>query len=161
TVAIISGPCLGGGLECALACDYRLVVDDPRTQLGLPEIELGLLPAWGGTQRLPRVVGLERSLRMILGRKRLNARDPLHWGVAGAVGDSDAHVSTGLCRLVEQARRVPKRPKQGLPLRDWRQKVAESNPLGRLLIFRGARRQLRERVPDDMPAPGEALEAVR
>src|SRR5438067_498359 len=58
TVAVIHGPCLGGGLEFALACDYRLVLDQPGTQLGLPEIQLGLIPGWGGTQRLPRVVGL-------------------------------------------------------------------------------------------------------
>ena len=67
TVAAIHGPCLGGGLELALACDYRLVFDRANTQLGLPEVELGLLPGWGGTQRLPRVVGLERALQMILG----------------------------------------------------------------------------------------------
>ena len=66
TLAAISGPCLGGGLELALACDYRLVFDKPRTQLGLPEVELGLLPGWGGTQRLPRIIGLERALRVIL-----------------------------------------------------------------------------------------------
>ncbi len=67
TMAIIHGACLGGGLELALACDYRVVVEDGKTQLGLPEVRLGLLPAWGGTQRLPRVVGLERALRLILG----------------------------------------------------------------------------------------------
>src|SRR3989442_61844 len=55
TVAVIHGPCLGGGLELALACAYRVVVDQASTQIGLPEIELGLLPGWGGTQRLPRV----------------------------------------------------------------------------------------------------------
>lgn len=74
TVAMISGPCLGGGLELALACDYRLVFDKGSTQLGLPEVTLGLLPGWGGTQRLPRVVGLERALQMILSGKRLDAR---------------------------------------------------------------------------------------
>ncbi|HZT79225.1 MAG TPA: enoyl-CoA hydratase-related protein, partial [Gemmataceae bacterium] len=55
TVAVVVGPCLGGGLELALACDYRAAIDHPKTQFGLPEIELGLLPGWGGTQRLPRV----------------------------------------------------------------------------------------------------------
>src|SRR5262249_3549602 len=54
TIIIVKGPCLGGGLEFALACDYRLVIDDPKTQLGLPEVELGIIPGWGGTQRLPR-----------------------------------------------------------------------------------------------------------
>ena len=52
TVAVIHGPCLGGGLEFALACDYRLVIDHPKTRLELPEIKLGLIPGWGGTQRL-------------------------------------------------------------------------------------------------------------
>src|SRR5205823_5691100 len=72
TVAVVHGPCLGGGLEFALACDYRVVLDQPGTQIGLPEIELGLVPGWGGTQRLPRVVGLERALRVILQRHRLD-----------------------------------------------------------------------------------------
>ena len=85
TVAMISGACLGGGLELALACDYRVAVDQPRTQLGLPEIELGLLPAWGGTQRLPLVVGLERALQMILGGRRLSAPEALAWGLVDAV----------------------------------------------------------------------------
>jgi 3-hydroxyacyl-CoA dehydrogenase/enoyl-CoA hydratase/3-hydroxybutyryl-CoA epimerase len=75
TLAGIHGPCLGGGLELALACDYRLVLDNPKTQLGLPEVSLGLLPGWGGTQRLPRVVGLRRALEMILEGKRLGARE--------------------------------------------------------------------------------------
>jgi 3-hydroxyacyl-CoA dehydrogenase/enoyl-CoA hydratase/3-hydroxybutyryl-CoA epimerase len=58
TVAVIHGPCLGGGLEFALACDYRVAIDYSKTQIGLPEIKLGLIPGWGGTQRLARVVGL-------------------------------------------------------------------------------------------------------
>src|SRR5262249_55746710 len=60
TVCVLLGATMGGGLELALACDYRLVFDKPGTQMGLPEVRLGLLPAWGGTQRLPRVVGLEQ-----------------------------------------------------------------------------------------------------
>src|SRR5438477_5939953 len=79
TVAVIHGPCLGGGLEFALACDYRVAIDHPKTQIGLPEIELGLVPGWGGTQRLARVVGLERSLQVILQRKRLTAREAADW----------------------------------------------------------------------------------
>ena len=85
TVAAIAGPCLGGGLELALACDYRLVYDRGNTQLGFPEVELGLLPGWGGTQRLPRVVGLERALRMILQALRLDARQALQWGLADVI----------------------------------------------------------------------------
>ncbi|OYP32370.1 3-hydroxyacyl-CoA dehydrogenase NAD-binding domain-containing protein [Rhodopirellula sp. MGV] len=66
TLAVIHGPCLGGGLELALACDYRIARDNSSTKLGLPEIKLGLIPGWGGTQRLTRLIGLKHSLQMIL-----------------------------------------------------------------------------------------------
>ena len=66
TIAAIHGPCMGGGLELALACDYRVALNHPKTLLALPEIKLGLIPGWGGTQRLPKIVGLRESLKMIL-----------------------------------------------------------------------------------------------
>jgi 3-hydroxyacyl-CoA dehydrogenase/enoyl-CoA hydratase/3-hydroxybutyryl-CoA epimerase len=161
TIAAISGPCLGGGLELALACDYRIVFDGPKTQLGLPEVELGLLPAWGGTQRLPRVVGLEPALRMILTARRLNAREAVKWGLADAVAASEAELRDGLRNLAGRALGEGKRKRDKLPLRTWKQKLLESNPVGRRVIFQGTERQVRKKVPDDMPAPGEAIEAVR
>jgi 3-hydroxyacyl-CoA dehydrogenase/enoyl-CoA hydratase/3-hydroxybutyryl-CoA epimerase len=161
TVASIAGPCLGGGLEFALACDYRLVYDKPSTQLGLPEIELGLLPGWGGTQRLPRVVGLERALRVILARKRLKAPEAFRWGLADAVANSEETLREQFDQLKAWALAEGKRPLDGLPLRTWRQKLLESNPLGRRVLLKGAARVIRRKVPDDMPAPAEALEAVR
>jgi 3-hydroxyacyl-CoA dehydrogenase/enoyl-CoA hydratase/3-hydroxybutyryl-CoA epimerase len=155
TVAVISGACLGGGLEMALACDYRVVVDQPKTHLGLPEVELGLLPAWGGTQRLPRVIGLERALQMILGVRRLRAREALRWGLAdGLAEEGNEEPPAFLTNPI-------KRPKTGLPLRTWRQRLLESNRLGRGLIFRGTERVLRRRLPDDLPAPWEAFRAIR
>jgi 3-hydroxyacyl-CoA dehydrogenase/enoyl-CoA hydratase/3-hydroxybutyryl-CoA epimerase len=160
TLAVIHGPCLGGGLEFALACDYRLVVDLRSTQLGLPEIKLGLLPGWGGTQRLPRVVGLERALRMILPPRTLNAREARRWGLADALAADEQALSGELQLLAARALIVGKRPKNRLPLRTWRQRLMESTRLGRAMVLGGARRLLR-RVPDDMPAPHEALEAVR
>jgi 3-hydroxyacyl-CoA dehydrogenase/enoyl-CoA hydratase/3-hydroxybutyryl-CoA epimerase len=66
TVALINGLCLGGGLELALACDYRIGLDDNKTRLGLPEIRLGIHPGWGGTVRLPRLLGAPRALELIL-----------------------------------------------------------------------------------------------
>jgi 3-hydroxyacyl-CoA dehydrogenase/enoyl-CoA hydratase/3-hydroxybutyryl-CoA epimerase len=160
-VALIHGPCLGGGLELALACDYRIVLDHPKTQLGFPEIELGLLPAWGGTQRLPRVVGLEPALQVILGGRRLNANEAVQWGLADALGPTEAQLSAQLTLLSVRALKEGKRPKKGLPLRTWRQRLLESNPLSRLLVFRGTERALRRRVPEDMPAPWEALQVIR
>lgn len=67
TVSVIDGACLGGGLEFALATTYRLVSDDRRCALGLPEVTLGLIPGWGGTQRLPRLIGVAPALEMICG----------------------------------------------------------------------------------------------
>ena len=77
TVAMLHGPCLGGGLELALACDYRVARDNSSTKIGLPEIKLGLIPGWGGTQRLPKRVGLRHALSMILSGKHLSASEAL------------------------------------------------------------------------------------
>jgi 3-hydroxyacyl-CoA dehydrogenase / enoyl-CoA hydratase / 3-hydroxybutyryl-CoA epimerase len=155
TVAIIAGACLGGGLELALACDYRVAVDKPATALGFPQAEMGLLPMWGGTQRLPRLIGLERSLQMLLGGRKLRPRDALAWGLIDDIVD-DGNPAPPDFLSDPQKHTLP-----FLPLRTLRQKVTESNRLGRWLIYRGAERLLRTRLPDDMPAPGKALEAVR
>jgi len=161
TVAVIHGACVGGGLELALACDYRLVIDHPKTRLEFPEIKLGLIPGWGGTQRLPRVVGVERALLMILASHGLDARTALRWGLADALAANGPACEVELRALAQRACQRGKRPKKGLPLGTWRQRLLESTPLGRRLLFRGAERTLRSRVPDDMPAPWEALKAVR
>ncbi|HZU38518.1 MAG TPA: enoyl-CoA hydratase-related protein, partial [Gemmataceae bacterium] len=146
TVAVIQGSCLGGGLEFALACDYRLVIDHPKTQLGLPEIELGLLPAWGGTQRLPRVIGIERALQVIVGRKRLKAREALSWGLADAVAANATDYSAEMRQLVQRALELGKSARRGWPVRSWRQRLLESTGLGRRLLLRGAERILRRRT---------------
>ncbi|MFQ3592370.1 MAG: 3-hydroxyacyl-CoA dehydrogenase NAD-binding domain-containing protein [Gemmataceae bacterium] len=161
SVAVIHGPCLGGGLELALACDYRLVFDRPDTQLGLPEIELGLLPAWGGTVRLPRVVGLERALAMILGGKRLSAPEALQWGLADTTANDERSLRREVESLLMQATLKGKVSRRWLPIRTWRQRLLESHFLGRRVIFQATERRVRARTPDDMPAPLEALETVR
>ncbi len=76
TVAAIDGAALGGGLEVALACDFRVCGTSPRVQLGLPEIKLGLLPGWGGSQRLTRLVGVEEALERLLSGECYDASDP-------------------------------------------------------------------------------------
>lgn len=73
TVAIIDGACVGGGCELALACDFRMATDNPKTKIGLPEVKLGIIPGWGGTQRLPRLIGLPAALEIILAGKTVNA----------------------------------------------------------------------------------------
>ena len=87
SVAIVNGYAFGGGLELALACTFRLVT--PNAKLGLPEIKLGLIPGYGGTQRLPRVVGEARALEMILTAKTVDAQTALAWGLANRLVDGD------------------------------------------------------------------------
>lgn len=86
----VNGPALGGGLELMLACHYRVVLDDPKVQLGLPEVTLGLLPGGGGTQRLPRLIGLEAAADLILSGRRIDAQAALKLGIIdrlAAAGD--------------------------------------------------------------------------
>jgi enoyl-CoA hydratase len=88
SVAAINGYAFGGGLELALACTFRIAT--PNAKLGLPEIKLGLIPGYGGTQRLPRVVGEARALEMILTGKTIDAPTALAWGLVSRVVDGEA-----------------------------------------------------------------------
>ena len=83
TVAAINGACLGGGCEFALACDYRLGSDDKSTKIGLPEVQLGIIPGFGGCIRLPKLVGLAASLDIILAGKSVNAKKAKKIGQIG------------------------------------------------------------------------------
>src|SRR6266513_34088 len=77
TVAAVHGASAGGGYEVALACDYRVASDDPATRIGLPETSLGLVPAWGGCTRLPRLIGAEKAAEVILKGKLTSAQEAL------------------------------------------------------------------------------------
>ena len=82
TLALVRGFCLGGGLELALACRYRVVVDEPGTRLGLPEVMLGIVPGWGGMRRLPRLAGAPAALDMLLTGRTIDARRAKKLGIA-------------------------------------------------------------------------------
>jgi 3-hydroxyacyl-CoA dehydrogenase/enoyl-CoA hydratase/carnithine racemase len=85
SVAIVHGTCLGGGLELALACDLRVATDDPRTSLGLPEVKLGLLPGWGGTVRLPRLIGPGPAVEFTVSGEAVPAPTAARLGLVDAV----------------------------------------------------------------------------
>ncbi len=82
TCAVIDGAALGGGLELALACDYRLLGSNPKVELGLPEVNLGLIPGWGGTQRLPRIIGVSTAADMMMTGASLSAAEAIRDGLA-------------------------------------------------------------------------------
>src|SRR5207249_9173654 len=92
--AAIRGTCLGGGTELALACHCIILGDDPRSEIGLPEVKLGIIPGWGGTQRLPRRVPLPVALQMILTGKSQRGRAAQSVGLAHLAVPRDYVVST-------------------------------------------------------------------
>lgn len=99
-VAAINGLALGGGLEVCMACQARVVADDPAIQLGLPEIKLGLLPGAGGTQRLPRLVGAGPGLRMLLGGEPVTPAEALKLGLVDEVVPAEALIETAKRRAL-------------------------------------------------------------
>ena len=157
-VAAINGACLGGGLELALACHYRIATDHHKTQLGLPEVQLGLIPGAGGCQRLPRLVGVRAALDMILAGKSERAAKALRLGLVDEV------VAPSILRAVavEAARRLVR---NGLPRRRHRGGMVglflDRTPAGRRLVYRGAKAQVLKKTGGHYPAPLAALEAVR
>ncbi len=114
TCAAIDGAALGGGLEVALACDTRLVGTHPKVELGLPETKLGLIPGWGGTQRLPRIVGLPLACEMLANSMSFPAEEACTHGLASAVVQSEKllefaqrHVLLEGWQSLREAKRVP------------------------------------------------------
>ncbi len=103
TVAAVNGLALGGGLEIAMACAYRIVPDDPRIQLGLPEIKLGLLPGGGGTQRMPRIVGIEKGIELLLSGASVAPREALKLGLVDELVGHEQLVPRALAVAAELA----------------------------------------------------------
>jgi 3-hydroxyacyl-CoA dehydrogenase / enoyl-CoA hydratase / 3-hydroxybutyryl-CoA epimerase len=157
-VAAIHGACLGGGLELALACHYRVATDHPKTQLGLPEVQLGLIPAAGGCQRLPRLIGARAALDLILGGRSERGARALRLGLVDELVPPSILRATALAAADRVARQGPPRraPRGGLPGYFLDRTVA-----GRRMVYRAAEKQVRSRTGGHYPAPLRALEAVR
>jgi 3-hydroxyacyl-CoA dehydrogenase/enoyl-CoA hydratase/3-hydroxybutyryl-CoA epimerase len=164
-VAAIHGACLGGGLELALACSYRLASDDPKTVLGQPEVMLGLIPGAGGTQRLPRLVGLEAGLDLVLTGKTVKAKKALRLGLVDETPPPQLLLAVARRRAVEQAggAAVPEGKRHGHgqgALAAVRSAALQGNPAGRALVFRQAKAALLRGTKGNYPAPERALEVI-
>ncbi|MGE4574739.1 MULTISPECIES: 3-hydroxyacyl-CoA dehydrogenase NAD-binding domain-containing protein [Parachlamydia] len=162
TIAAIDGACLGGGLELALACKYRIVSDHPKTALGLPETQLGIMPGWGGTQRLPRLIGLSSALGMILNGKTVNGVKAYKMKLADSVAAWEFFPEKSLefARNIlkpEFAQKVLNRRKQS-GIQNF---LLEKNPAGRALIFYQAKKQVLDKTHGFYPAPLVALETIK
>ncbi|MGR5193138.1 fatty acid oxidation complex subunit alpha FadJ [Vibrio rotiferianus] len=153
-VAAIHGPCLGGGLELALACDYRVCTDSDKTRLGLPEVQLGLLPGSGGTQRLPRLIGLLPSLDLILTGKQLRAKKAKKLGVV------DACVPETI--LLDVAKKhIEKEKKRGKQKQSTKEKLMSGSGLGRKFVFEQAAKKTNEKTRGNYPATVAILEVIQ
>jgi 3-hydroxyacyl-CoA dehydrogenase/enoyl-CoA hydratase/3-hydroxybutyryl-CoA epimerase len=150
TVAAINGACLGGGCELALSCDWRVITDSPKSQIGLPEVKLGIFPAWGGTSKLPRLIGLPGALDIILNGKSLDGKR------AKKAGLVDDVVEPGI--LLEVAKKFAARGKRKGKGRT--KFYIEGNPLARNLIFSKARKAVLAQTHGHYPAPLKAIEVM-
>lgn len=159
TVAALNGSALGGGCELALACDYRVAADVTSVSIGLPEVSLGLVPAGGGTQRLPRLIGLERALELILTGRRLDARRARRLGLIDEIVHSRV-LDTAAERLAQQPKRPLDRPLQVRLTPRAALDAAELTPAGRRFIYGRARASVLARTHGHYPAPLRALDAV-
>jgi 3-hydroxyacyl-CoA dehydrogenase/enoyl-CoA hydratase/3-hydroxybutyryl-CoA epimerase len=153
TVAVVHGLCLGGGLEFALACDFRVARDDTQTKIGLPETQLGIIPGWGGTYRLPHLVGLRQALRIILEGSTLSAAKAAKAGLVDLAAKPETFEAEVQRFVEERAAGVSvRRPGRGFigGLLDG---------IGRRIVTAVARKKL-GRKGHDYPALPAALRAV-
>jgi 3-hydroxyacyl-CoA dehydrogenase/enoyl-CoA hydratase/3-hydroxybutyryl-CoA epimerase len=156
TIAAIHGLCLGGGTELALACRWRVASDSPRTRIGLPEVQLGILPAWGGTTRLPRLVGLQAALPILLTGEPLSASKARRIGMVDEVLPAAGFAE----RVAQLARGIadgarPRRARRGLL-----QRVVEETAPGRALVLAAAKRSVRAKTGGHYPAPFRILDVL-
>ncbi|HET7545845.1 MAG TPA: fatty acid oxidation complex subunit alpha FadJ [Polyangiaceae bacterium] len=163
-VAAIHGACLGGGLELALACSARVASSEPETKFGLPEVQLGILPALGGTQRLPRLVGIENALDLLLSGRQIDAKRALAMGLLDELVPKsillEVAVRSALARANEpRARRS--RVRRWFERAELKELLLVENPLGRKLLFEKAEKQLLQKTHGNYPAPERILEVVK
>ncbi|HEV7595349.1 MAG TPA: fatty acid oxidation complex subunit alpha FadJ [Gemmatimonadaceae bacterium] len=156
-VAAIHGACLGGGLETALACRYRIATDHPKTILGLPEVQLGLIPGAGGTQRLPRRIGLTNALDLILTGKTVRGSKALKLGLIDELVHPSILRSVAIQRAHEvgEGRRRSEKHSGGL-----KGALLDGNPAGRALVLRKAREQTLAKSRGHYPALIAAIDVI-
>jgi len=154
-VAAIHGPCLGGGLELAMACHARVASSDNKTVLGLPEVQLGLLPGSGGTQRLPRLVGLQKALDMILTGKQLRAAQAKKAGLVDEVVPNSILLEAAVKRALKG------KPQRELPKLNLVGTALERTAVGRNVLFSQARKQTLKKTHGNYPAPLKILEVIK
>ena len=153
-VAAIHGPALGGGLELALACHYRVCTDHSSTQLGLPEVQLGLLPGSGGTQRLPRLIGIQPAMTMMLTGAAKRAKQAKKLGIV------DDMVPHSVLLEVAQKYALKSKPEREAPQKGLLNKALEQTGFGQDFMFKKAREQTLAKTKGNYPAPIKIIDVI-
>jgi enoyl-CoA hydratase/long-chain 3-hydroxyacyl-CoA dehydrogenase len=157
-IAAINGACLGGGLEMAMTCTQRIASSSSKTVLGVPEVMLGLLPGWGGTQRLPKIVGASNALDMMLTGKMLKPPRAKKMGLVDLVVDPNALERTAIAQAEQFAAGTLKPKARKLGWMDW---FLEKTPVGRHLMFKKATETVMKQTKGKYPAPLKILDCAR
>lgn len=158
-VAAIHGACLGGGLELALACRYRICTSHAKTLLALPEVQLGVIPGMGGTQRLPRLIGLQAALDMILTGKNIRAKKALQLGLVDEMVHPAILRDVAIARALELANGTLRPARRGYGA-GATGALLDTNFAGRSVVFRKARESVMAKTHGHFPAPLAALQVV-
>ena len=152
-VAAIHGPALGGGLELALACDYRVCSDSDKTQMGLPEVQLGLLPGSTGTQKLPALIGVQLAMKMMLTGSPVRANQAKKYGIV----DDSVPESILMDVAIEMAGKPPKTRSLKKSMINT---LLENTSLGRGILFKKAREQTLSKTKGNYPAPMYIIDCI-
>jgi 3-hydroxyacyl-CoA dehydrogenase/enoyl-CoA hydratase/3-hydroxybutyryl-CoA epimerase len=159
-VCAIHGACMGGGLELALSCRYRIATDHPKTVLALPETQIGLIPGLGGTQRLPRVVGLQMALDMILTGKNIRAKKAQQTGLVHEMVHPNILRAVAIQRakaLADGGADLPVPPGRARGLGGW---LLDGTAPGRMIVLSQARRMTASKTRGNYPALPAAIKVI-
>lgn len=156
TISAIHGAAAGGGCEFALACDYRVATDDSSTRIGLPEVKLGIIPGFGGCVRLPKLIGLQAALDIILGGKLLNSKKAFKVGLVDQIVHEKNLESFSLDLAKEK---IEKKRKHYYSPKSTGDKFLESY-MGRCLVFKKAKEAILKASHGHYPAPLKALAVI-
>ncbi len=157
-IVAIHGSCMGGGLELSLACHYRIASNHSKTVLALPEVKLGILPGTGGTQRLPRLIGIQKALMYMMTGKSIFARPAKKIGLVDELTHKDALEEAGIAAVHKLSASGSFKRKDK---RSFAEKLLESNPIGRSVIFSQALKKAEAQTRENYPAPPKIIEAVK
>ena len=164
TLAVINGACVGGGCELALACTYRIASDHPKTLIGLPEIKLGIIPGFGGCVRMPRLIGLQNSLQLILAGKLIVAKKALRVHLIDHIYNHELYefdVDKFITKLVGDASFGKALIKKRSAKKSKLNRFLDDTSIGNKVVFKKALENLQKKTKGKYPAPLQALETIK